>query len=77
MAHGTEDSMSRTVGDINADMRATRARMDRLGNDIAVALMNGWMANAKRFATGPYADAYRKLSDLTDEWNKAHESDCG
>ena len=59
--------MSRTVSDIIADMRATRARMDRLGNDIAVALMHGWVDNAKKFATGPYADAYRKLSDLMDE----------
>ena len=41
--------------------------MDRLGNDIAVALMHGWVDNAKKFATGPYADAYRKLSDLMDE----------
>ena len=59
--------MSRTVSEITADMRATRARMDRLGNDIAVALMHGWVDNAKKFATGPYADAYRKLSDLMDE----------
>ena len=63
--------MSRTVSDITADMRATRARMDRLGNDIAVALMNGWVADAQRFATGPYAEAYRKLSDLMDELEKS------
>lgn len=69
--------MSRTVSDITADVRATRARMDRLGNDIAVALMRGWVADAERFATGPYADAYRKYSDLMNEWDKAHESDCG
>lgn len=69
--------MSRTLSDITADMRATRARMDRLGNDIAVALMNGYVANAQRFATGPYKEAYRKLSDLMNEWDKAHESDCG
>ncbi|MDK8345467.1 MAG: hypothetical protein QP780_01270 [Brevibacterium sp. UMB1308B] len=65
------------MSDINKDIRVTRARMERLGNDIAVALMNGWVDNAKRFATGPYADSYRKLSDLMDEWDKAHESDCG
>lgn len=69
--------MSRTLSDITADMRATRARMDRLGNDVAVALMNGYVANAQRFATGPYKDAYRKYSDLMNEWDKAHESGRG
>ncbi|WP_347031761.1 hypothetical protein [Brevibacterium paucivorans] len=69
--------MSRTVSDITADMRATRERMDRLGNDIAVALMRGWVADAERFATGPYADAYRKYSGLMDEWGKAYESGRG
>ena len=63
--------MSRTVSEITADMRATRARMDRLGNDIAVALMHGWVADAERFATGPYKEAYRKLSDLMDELEKS------
>lgn len=77
MAGRAEDSMSRTLSDITADMRATRARMDRLGNDIAVALMHGWVDNARKFATGPYADAYWKLSDLMNEWDKAHESGRG
>lgn len=63
--------MSRTVSDITADMRATKARMDRLGNDIAVALMHGWVDSAKKFATGPYTDALRKLSDLMDELEKS------
>ena len=69
--------MSRSLSEIVAEMRAVQHRMDSISDDIAFALMNGRVDDAKKYATGLYADLYRKRSGLIDEWNEIHEPGRG
>ena len=68
--------MGRSRSEIMAEIRATRHRMDNVSDDIAFALMNGRVDDARKLATGVYAELYRKRARLVNDWNEANESGC-
>lgn len=65
--------MCRSMSDINAELRETLYRMEKVSDDIAFMLMRGRLYDACKLANGDYLELYQKRSRLSEEWNERIE----